>query len=91
MKLSATSLLVTFATLSGVLAQTCMCPEVPSMGQPMKLARKIELWATECTYNLAYGEKDYHLRCNFHRNHQKPTEEEAKASGAKWKVLATEL
>ncbi|KAM3521210.1 hypothetical protein MY4038_009123 [Beauveria bassiana] len=82
MKLSATSIIVTFATLSGVLAQTPDMPPVDQLANPGKTTR---VYATKCESISPYGE-GYHVRCDYDAS-----EDEAKASGAKWKVLMTKL
>ncbi|KAK9437201.1 hypothetical protein VB005_08184 [Metarhizium brunneum] len=88
MKLSATSILVTFATLSGVLAQT---PDAPPLDQPAKPGKQTRVYATKCESILSYGEDNWHVRCDYNAEKQKISEEEAKASGAQWKVLLTKL
>ncbi|OAQ95683.1 hypothetical protein LLEC1_04298 [Akanthomyces lecanii] len=82
MKLSATSIIVTFATLSGVLAQT---PDTPPADQPANPEKTNRVYATKCEVLSPYGE-GWHVRCDYDAS-----EDEAKASGAKWKVLMTEL
>ncbi|KJK76210.1 hypothetical protein H634G_08616 [Metarhizium anisopliae BRIP 53293] len=86
MKLSATSIFVALATLSGALAQTPESP--PSKDQPVKAGTRY--YATKCENISPYGE-GWHLRCDFDEKNQKISEEEAKASAAQWKVLVTKL
>ncbi|KAM3496915.1 hypothetical protein MY10362_009716 [Beauveria mimosiformis] len=88
MKLSATSILVTFATFSGVLAQT---PDMPPLDQLAKPGRQTRVYATKCESISPYGENGYHVRCDYDAENQNISEDEAKASGAKWKVLMMKL
>ncbi|KAH8718833.1 hypothetical protein HC256_003462 [Beauveria bassiana] len=87
MKLSATSIIVTFATLSGVLAQT---PDMPPVDQSANPGKTTRVYATKCESISPYGE-GYHVRCDYDAENQNISEDEAKASGAKWKVLMTKL
>ncbi|KAM3547990.1 hypothetical protein ARSEF4850_009681 [Beauveria asiatica] len=80
MKLSATSIIATFATLSGVLAQT---PDMP----PTNLRNMEE----QPEFMLLNAKEGYHVRCDYDAENQNISEDEAKASGAKWKVLMTML